>query len=148
MTVKRALERTRRARTPVLPIAAIFVYALLGSEYHFFVWLALLWPYEFHSLAHHVGVLEFWWDGYVFSWSIPKTLVVVHLLAVILLWCTWRGWLADHARSARSTRGAALAFLVPALILALFSWILVRSMDLPVPLKEHSVRRIEGSINR
>lgn len=147
MSVKSALARTRKIRTPVLPIVAIFVYALLGTEFHFFAWLAILWPNGFHPETYHV-VPEFWWDGYVFSWSVPETLLMVHLLAVILLWCTWRGWLAAHARSARSTAGAALAFLSPALVLAIFSWVLAQSMDLPVPFKGYSVQRIEGTITR
>ena len=147
MSVKRALVRTRRIRTPVLPIAAIFVYALLGTEFHFFVWLAILWPNGFHPEIYHV-VPEFWWDGYVFSWSVPEMLLAVHLLALIYLWCTWRGWLATHGRSGRPAAGAALAFLSPALVLAIFSWILTQSMDLPLPFEGYSVQRIEGTAPR
>ena len=130
MSVKRALEKARRPRVPVLPIEAIFAYALLGAELLLLLYFLTSWPRDFHPRSYH-GIFEFWVDGYVLSRSVPEMLLLVNFLVVAFLWCAWRGWVASHPRRGRSTRGAALAFLVPALAIAMVSWGFFLWIDLP-----------------
>lgn len=131
------LSTAQKIPLPVIPTIAMLAYLIAGVECLMLLYIRTFSPTVFGQ-PHWGRHITFWEDGYVFSRSIPELLVYVNLLCVVVLWLKWWGWQVTHDRRPRS---ASLAFLVPAVVLALVSWDLHRSMDFS--LGHYEVRKMK-----